>query len=108
MERGVFVADREKLIELIRGTPDVKVWPDAGAKLADHLISHGVTVQKWIPASEPPKEPGEYIVYTTQWEERTTLIWDGQDWCFMDGAIARDGFVTYWMPLPEPPKEEGK
>lgn len=40
------MTDREKLIDLIRGTPDVKVWPDAGGKIADHLIANGVTVQE--------------------------------------------------------------
>lgn len=24
--------------------------------IADHFIANGVTVQRWIPASEPPKE----------------------------------------------------
>ena len=37
---------REKLIELIRDTPDVRVWPDASRKIADHLISHGVTFNR--------------------------------------------------------------
>lgn len=107
------MTDREKLIELIEtaGTrlvvkgEDWGIMPPTIEDIANHLIANGVTVQKWIPASEPPEVRGEYIVYTpTAWSDRTVLIWDEQDWCFMDGAIAREGFVTHWMPLPEPPK----
>lgn len=113
------MTDREKLIELIEESDrrccgaicEVCSYAKEGevcqsAILADHLIANGVTVQKWIPASEPPEVRGEYIVYTpTAWNDRTVLIWDEQDWCFMDGAIAREGFVTHWMPMPQKPKE---
>ena len=32
--------------------------------IADNMIAHGVTVQEWIPVSEPPKKKGTYIVCT--------------------------------------------
>lgn len=40
------MADREKMIALVRGTPDVMVWPDAGEKIADHFIANGVVVRE--------------------------------------------------------------
>ncbi|MBP3411921.1 MAG: hypothetical protein J6K89_01545 [Oscillospiraceae bacterium] len=76
-------------------------------RLADHLISHGVTVQKWIPTCDPPKEPGEYIVAQKHWSdghlETKKGKWNGVEW-LVDGRESLR--VAYWMPLPEPPKGE--
>ena len=95
---------KEKLIELLR---DVQYLGGLEEKIADHMIANGVTVQEWIPASEPPKEPGEYIVAKKNWLdghlESSQGRWNGADWlvdrteCLM---------VSHWMPLPEPPKGE--
>ena len=89
--------------------------------LANHLIANGVTVQeskgveidqfnKWIPTSEPPKEPGEYIVAQKHWSdghlETKKGKWNGVEW-LVDGRESL--MVTHWMPpspLPEPPKGE--
>lgn len=66
---------------------------------------------KWIPVSEPPKEPGIYQVfgYDKGWEK--TKVWYGQfsgyDWFVYN--IYGDGMlfdITHWMPLPEAPKGE--
>lgn len=48
---------REKLIELLTDDycPIIYMQGEVGG-LADYLIKRGVTVQKWISASEPPKE----------------------------------------------------
>ena len=74
---------------------------------ADHLIANGVTVADWIPASEPPKELGVYIVAKKNWLdgllESTQGRWNGADW-LVDGMECL--MVTHWMPLPEPPKGE--
>lgn len=85
---------------------------------ADHLIANGVTVggkdtdvpTKWIPASEPPKEPGEYIVAQKHWSdghlETKKGKWNGVEW-LVDGRESL--MVTHWMPpspLPESPKGE--
>lgn len=127
-ERNVTMTmtDREKLIELIkvgRGCPDdgspfdevrcqhCRYADDVDCditRLADHLISNGITVQKWIPVSEPPKEYrdeyGELIPFlvcekTTEYPFRG--LYDGKTWG--DGLISI--YPTHWMPLPEPPKE---
>ena len=112
---------KEKLVELIdscSGCPDgMSPFDDSCGScrykesamcnlecLADQLIANGVTVQEWIPASEPPKEPGEYIVAKKNWLdghlESSQGRWNGADWlvdrteCLM---------VSHWMPMPEPP-----
>lgn len=72
----------------------------------DHLDKAMSAVQKWVPASEPPKEPGEYSVKIREGTEATTLFWDGQEWF----DVVEDEVICYnisaWMPLPEPPKED--
>ena len=77
---------------------------------ADHLIANGVTVQKWIPVSEPPKEMGCYIVTVKHWLDGKPVIvyafWNSVDWLT---PIKREEItprVTHWMPLPEPAKGE--
>ena len=113
------MTDREKLIELIRGTPDVKVWPDAGGKIADHLIANGVTVQKWIPVTErlPKLIPcnagtaySEAVNVLTSGRKVLTAIWDGFDFeCDARFWGAEGETITHWisvlLPLPEPPEE---
>lgn len=78
--------------------------------IANHLVVNGVTVQEWTPVSDPPKEPGEYIVARKHWLDGHLEIkegkWNGVDW-FIAGRESL--MVAYWMPtlpLPEPPKEE--
>ena len=104
---------REKLVELLCKmiSPTITV-----GEQADFLIANGVTVQGdelptnckqlWIPASEPPKEPGEYIVAQKHWSdghlETKKGKWNGVEW-LVDGRESLR--VAYWMPLPEPPKE---
>lgn len=92
---------REKLIDLIIDAK--RTDPEAGSfteYLADCLISHGVTVQEWIPVSEPPKEKGTYIVCT---DKGGVLLghWYGKEWNVGGGAKKH---LAYWMKKPEPPK----
>ena len=46
---------REKLVEIIQNSVGgcARHWAEV---IADGLIAHSVTVQEWIPASEPPEE----------------------------------------------------
>lgn len=72
-------------------------------------LKNGITVQEWIPASEPPTtfrdEYGELIPFLVC-EEGTEYpfraMYDGKTWG--DGFFAIP--VTHWMPLPLPPKGE--
>ena len=109
------MSDREKLIELIRkGIGDIRSFELIQLKLghaeeiADRLISNGVTVQKWIPVSEPPKEYkdkyGElipFLVCGKDTEYPYRALYDGETWG--DGMFSV--YPTHWMPLPSPPKE---
>lgn len=74
-----------------------------------HLISHGVTVQEWIPVTERlPEESGMYIITANdghaqrvsfvQWQKKNR-IWN------LTGARSY-WRVTHWMPMPQPPKGE--
>ena len=102
---------REKLVELLTefyGCDPMYYDVDALA-IAQHLITHGVTVQEWIPAEEPPEEYrdeyGELIPFLVC-EEGTDYpfraMYDGKTWG--DGTFAIP--VKWWMHLPAPPKEK--
>ena len=101
---------REKLIELIHDTPDVKVWPDANRKIADHLIANGVTVvdkfatteQQWISSKErkPTKEDADKYGRVLVMEFGTISLVN------YHGPTNYPERFQHWMPLPEPPKGE--
>ena len=111
---------REKLVELLkkadryefeekRKSCDFSVqkrWP----LIANYLISNGVTVQEWIPVSEPPKEwrrdNGEMINYLVYVPEYGVDIGNygepAKCWLCM-GLPCKP---THWAHLPTPPKGE--
>ena len=101
---------REKLVELLREAP----YNIFGNKLgncyfyscleliADHLISHGVTVQEWISVEDRLPEDDEIVIICTD----DNFIYAGEligDTWFLDND-SWTATVTHWMPLPEPPK----
>lgn len=117
--------NRENLIELL----DIIIQP--GEKtlgdIADHLISHGVTVQeqirdhywateqaykngkadalKWIPVTERLPEKNTSVL--GYYHGRNIFWYDEKDgFCDIDqyGMTYPIDSVTYWMPLPEPPE----
>ena len=100
---------REKLIEILRKPIFPHELADTTEAVADYLIDSGVTVQEWIPASEPPKkyrdEYGELIPVLVC-EEDTDYPFRAMD----DGKTWGDGIfavpVKWWMHLPSPPKEK--
>ena len=106
------MSDREKLIELLAiydSTYDCDFCPKdqhgglcGNGCLADHLISNGVTVQKWIPVSEPPKTGGSYLVTTEKGAVCTAHFYKNGDvgkW-----STGRTIVVTHWKRLPMPAK----
>lgn len=113
------MSDREKLIELIGRVQDcgcdvtdvVKMNYIENTTLADHLISNGVTVQRWIPVSERlPEKEGTYITTTNATGRSQGVL--VQEYVYRNGVGKwrwHDRYspwtVTHWMPLPEPPKE---
>ena len=74
-----------------------------------NLLAHGVTVQEWVPASEPPKkyrdEYGELIPFLVCAEDTNypfRAMYDGKTWG--NGIFYVP--AKWWMPLPQPPKGE--
>lgn len=99
---------REKLVEQLR---EVQYLGGLEEKIADHLIANNVTVQEWIPVSEPPKEwrrdNGEMINYLVYVPEFGVDIGNygepAKCWLCM-GLPCKP---THWAHLPTPPKQEG-
>ena len=93
---------REKLVELL----DIIIQPGQKTlgNIADHLISHGVTVQEWIPVKDRLPEKDEIVIICTD----ENFIYAGElvgDTWFLDND-SWTATVTHWMPLPQPPKGE--
>ena len=119
---------RGKLVELLQdeNNPVWRWFPNnmAMMKLADYLISNGVTVQEWISVDDRlPDKKGAFLVYVktknkwggyikTTWfttcyegvedHMQGKKIWYDYDSDFGDYEVRN---VTHWMPLPDPPKE---
>ncbi len=70
------------------------------------LLAHGVTVQEWIPAAEPPKSDGEYIVQIAGAKRSTVLTYCCKNDLWIDEEYQEPYPVVRWMPLPQPPKGE--
>ena len=125
---------REKLVELLNGIIDGgfkfhSYSYESGEQLtndeiASHLISHGVTVQEWIPVTERlPERDKEVLLIVHGWEDRlyytgclhrqeaerswlTGIESKASDWKIWGFSYLREPIVTHWMPLPQPPKGE--
>lgn len=105
---------REKLVELLEesriscGENGVRI--NGSRDIADHLLANGVTVQEWIPASEPPETNGCYLVAgNLRWDGKPMAreaYWSGDDWLSCDGKCNITRRITRWMPLPSLPKGE--
>ena len=98
---------REKLAEILENKDNEPM--QSYLDEADYLVAHGVTVQEWIPASEPPKEYrdeyGELIPFLVCEEDTDypfRAMYDGKTWG--DGIFEIN--VKWWLPLPQPPKGE--
>lgn len=96
------MSDSEKLMELLS-----KCLPYGEGTLyliADHLIAHGVTIQRWIPVEERlPEKWQNVLTVRTDGGFRLDFIGSAGVW-YEDVDFVRYP-VTHWMPLPEPPKE---
>ena len=106
---------REKLVEILKQAPfegkvlDEWWWEEKIKRIADHLISNGVTVQEWVSVTERlPEEKTNYIVYYKHafCDDESHI---GTCICYYDGVeFNMDSLheVTHWMPIPQPPKGE--
>ena len=112
---------REKLVELLTefyGCDPMYYDVDALA-ISQHLIAHGVTVQEWIPASEPPKKITNKVIVLCKngyrgfghYEDyKGKQTWynleSGKPFTDWDLEDCESYEVTHWMPIPQPPKGE--
>lgn len=129
---------REKLVELLAGCPCesdcegmvgscphrkngncneiFKLSYCAVSKLAQHLITHGVTVQEWISVDERLPEndvmvigftPCDGFMFVGYYHEEPKYDW--KVWRIvtaMRSTKVMKKKVTHWTPLPQPPKGE--
>lgn len=116
--------NRQSLIAIVKTAPfegqvlDYWWFEEKIAKIADHLIANGVTVQRWIPVTErlPALIPcnagtaySDAVIVWTSGRKAMIAVWDGIDFlCAADYWEAWDEAVTHWMPLPEPPADMRK
>lgn len=74
--------------------------------IADYLVSHGVTVQEWIPVSEKlPKNKGNYLGFTGSTSMVAYYKGNGIWWSWLND-VEGENLFTHWLPLPQPPKGE--
>ena len=102
---------RGKLVELLTefyGCDPMYYDVDALA-IAQHLITHGVTVQEWISVKDRLPEIGRsVIVYNAPAKCAAEAMYKGEGRFlqFRWSARLQEHEVTHWMPLPQPPKGE--
>ena len=114
MNGGKEMDVREKLIELLKQIKYVSV-----ENAANILIANGVTVQEWIPASEPPKKITNKVIVLCKngyrgfghYEDyKGKQTWynleSGKPFTDWDLEDCESYEVTHWQPLPQPPKGE--
>ena len=91
---------REKLVELLAdfyGCDPMYYDVDALA-IAQHLITHGVTVQEWISVNDRLPNPFESVLVFR--DGKISIDYnEGNGWFAYDFNGKR---VTHWMPLPQP------
>lgn len=117
IERYGVMGMREKLIELLKLSPNC-ICDLCGEKgrldevaeiIADNLIANGVTIQKWIPVADPPKDRGLYLVTVRHWLDGKPVTreayWNSEDWLSPERKHELTPIVTHWMPEPEAAKE---
>lgn len=100
---------REKLIEILKQAPfegkvlDEWWFEEKIAKIADYLISNGVTVQEWISVTE--RLP---TIYDADDDNCVLAIHKATNKRYYHWrSVANNPFdFTYWARTPQPPKGE--
>ena len=99
---------REKLVEILKQAPfegkvlDEWWWEEKIKRIADHLISNGVTVQEWISVDDKLPEPKENAICINRHGDMMIGTYTEWGWmfpCYFESP-------THWMPLPPLPKGE--
>ena len=126
---------REKLVEMLGNIYFLMIdGPDTigeytiphkfKEKIADHLISNGVTVQEWISVKDRlPDDEQEVLVIAHGWDGRLVYVgshkrvepqksWltgitnKSSEWSLWGWSYLKEPMVTHWMPLPQPAEGE--
>ena len=116
---------REKLVELLKSVlpnfrSNMAYWGEKPIyEFADCLLANSVTVQEWIPASEPPKKITNKVIVLCKngyrgfghYEDyKGKQTWynleSGKPFTDWDLEDCESYEVTHWQPLPQPPKGE--
>ena len=110
---------REKLVEIVKKAAYSSLPSNTEDfhlnMFVTNLLSHGVTVQEWIPVKDKlPENDGQYLIFTTQYftPDHIDEI-DHIDGIEISGYSKRFGFLSkngiyakYWCEMPQPPKGE--
>ncbi len=107
---------REKLVELLTGFYgcDPMYYNVDALAIADHLITHGVTVQEWISVDDRLPEYSndgfaDAVLVTDGFVQHMAYFARGGEWRFAESGEIKEPMwyrITHWMPLPQPPKGE--
>ena len=110
---------REKLVEIAKSAIIDWEHGDVSEWIADNLISNGVTVQEWIPASELPKKITNKVIVLCKngyrgfghYEDyKGKQTWynleSGKPFTDWDLEDCESYEITHWMTMPLPPKGE--
>ena len=105
---------REKIVEILKQAPfegkvlDEWWWEEKIKRIADHLISNGVTVQEWISVDE--KLPQNFISVLGYMRDAGEFPPVRE--CYTVGnvfifpALGDIHPVSHWCEIPKPPKGE--
>ena len=112
---------REKLVELLKTNacpspfmcvPTCRYYGFGDCfpvRFADHLISHGVTVQEWISVKDRlPEDDSDVLAYLQIDQEGRIYPANYAKGVWFDCIFntPATGTTTHWMPLPKLPKGE--
>lgn len=116
------MTDLERLVELLEAVESAVYWNSGDKsfveKIADYLITNGVTVQEWIPVEERlPCDDCDWVLAIGKFVPENTygkpiiseLRKAGKWWKDTNDEFPLEDMgirITHWMPLPEPPKED--
>ena len=115
---------REKIVEILKQAPfegkvlDEWWWEEKIKKIAEHLISNGVTVQEWI-SVEDKLPPYNHNVLVYRPNMAMEILVDnysgyyGEDddewhkgWALYGEDAYGNPVITHWAYFPQPPKGE--
>lgn len=109
---------RKKLVELVKRAIIDWEHGDASEWIADHLISHGVTVQEWISVEDklPPYNHNVLVYRPNMAMEILVDNYSGyygedddewhEGWALYGEDAYGNPVITHWAYFPQPPKGE--